>query len=73
MGKKNGSLVFEVENSDFTKSSFSKNNPKTCVMVAVKTEGVALRDSKDPTKNTLFFTHDEWAAFTKGVKANEFK
>lgn len=61
-----------VSDRDFKKSSWSKNNPKTCVMVAKKPEGVALRDSKDRGKRTLFFTHEEWTAFVKGVKSNEF-
>jgi len=63
---------FATKDKDFRKSSWSKNNPKTCVLVAKKTEGVAIRDSKDCTKQTLYFTHDEWTAFTKAVKANEF-
>ena len=63
---------FQVKDEDFTKSSWSKNNPKTCVAVAIKSEGVAVRDTKDSTKQTLFFTHAEWDAFTKGVKSGEF-
>ena len=65
-------LKFETKDDDFTKSSWSKNNPQTCVMAAIKPEGVAIRDSKDPTKKTLYFSHDEWAAFTKGVNGGEF-
>ncbi|OGD67938.1 hypothetical protein A2996_02325 [Candidatus Campbellbacteria bacterium RIFCSPLOWO2_01_FULL_34_15] len=63
---------FVVHDSDFKKSSWSRNNPKTCVMVAIKPEGVAIRDSKDPSKQTLFFSHDEWGAFVQGVKGDEF-
>lgn len=63
---------FKVADQDFVKSTWSKNNPKTCVMVALKPEGVAVRDSKDPARATLFFSHDEWDAFTKGVKGGEF-
>lgn len=63
---------FTVSNDDFTKSSWSKNNPKTCVEVARKTEGVAVRDSKNPDGSTLFFSNEEWDAFVKGVKDNEF-
>ena len=63
---------FKVLDNDFVKSSWSKNNPKTCVLVAVKPEGVAVRDSEDPSKNTLFFTHEEWGAFVAGAKAGEF-
>lgn len=67
-----GPAGFEVRDKDFVKSRWSKNNPKTCVMVAIKPEGVAVRDSKDAGKSTLFFTHDEWTAFVKGVKDGEF-
>ena len=63
---------FPVKNDDFKKSRWSKNNPKTCVEVALKTEGVAVRDSKNPGADPLFFTHSEWEAFTKGVKEGEF-
>jgi hypothetical protein len=63
---------FKTEDTDFRKSSWSKNNPKTCVLVAKNQEGVAVRDSKDNTKRTLYFTHEEWSAFTRAVKANEF-
>lgn len=63
---------FPVTNQDFVKSSWSKNNPKTCVMVARKPEGVALRDSKNPDAGTQFYTNDEWNAFVSGVKSGEF-
>ena len=63
---------FDVKDEEFVKSSWSKNNPKTCVLVAKKPEGVALRDSKDGSHNTLFFNHDEWSAFVNGVKSGEF-
>ncbi len=63
---------FEVKDEDFVKSSWSKNNPKTCVLVAKKPEGVALRDSKDESKKTLFFNNEEWAAFARGVNSGEF-
>ena len=62
----------KVRDKDFKVSSWSKNNPKTCVAVAVKPNGVAVRNSNDSTKNTVFFTQNEWSAFVKGVKNNEF-
>lgn len=63
---------FRVKDDDFVKSSWSKNNPQTCVMVNVQEEFVAIRDSKDESKATLFFSHDEWKAFLKGAEAGEF-
>lgn len=64
---------FPIDDEDFRKSSWSKNNPKTCVMVAIKPEGIAIRDSKDPARNTLFFNHEEWQAFVRGINNGEFE
>lgn len=66
------SFTIPVIDSDFQKSSFSKNNPKTCVLVAVTSGGVAVRDSKDSDRTTLFFKKREWRVFVKAVKAGEF-
>ena len=60
------------KDQDFKKSSWSKNNPKTCVEVAITPNGIGVRDSKDPSKVTLSYTHDEWKAFVNGVKSGEF-
>ena len=60
------------KDEDFRKSSWSKNNPKTCVTVAIDQDGIAVRDSKDPSKATQHYTHDEWKAFLSGAKAGEF-
>lgn len=62
---------FLVEDSDFIVSGWCGNRPK-CVQVAVKPEGVAVRNSNDAGKNTLFFDNDEWGVFVKGVKSGEF-
>lgn len=65
---------FRTVDSDFKKSSFT--NPggiiNVCVAVAIKPQGVAVRNSNDPTRKTVHFTRDEWTAFIKGVKASEF-
>jgi hypothetical protein len=44
-----------------------------CVAVAINKDAVAVRDTKDPTKTTLNFTHEEWEAFIAGVKNGEFE
>ena len=43
-----------------------------CVAVAITSEGVAVRDTKDPTMATLGFTVDEWSVFVDAVKKGEF-
>jgi hypothetical protein len=53
------------------KSAFS-NNTGACVEVADLDGGHAVRDSKNPTGPALTFTATEWAAFTAGVRADEF-
>lgn len=65
---------FDVKDSDFRRPSTCRKVKHVwiCVKVAKKERGVAVRDSKDPSKATLFFTKDEWAAFTQGVKNGEF-
>ena len=62
----------------FFKSSHSNandnsNDNSNCVMVAIRDDVVAVRDSKDPTKTTLTFTRAEWSAFIAGVKGQEFE
>lgn len=56
----------------FRKSSYS-NGSGECVEVAVKhNDGRAVRDSKDHRGPVLHFASSEWAAFVKGVRADEF-
>lgn len=62
---------FPVADADFVKSVRSRIITR-CVAVAKKPEGVAVRDTKDSRKKTLFFTHEEWNAFVAGVKDSEF-
>jgi hypothetical protein len=61
----------EIDQLVWVKSSVSPN-PDTCVEVAQVPGGVALRDSTDPAGPVLGFTHEEWAAFTAGVRGGEF-
>lgn len=70
--KRDGSFQFPVKDSQFKTSSWTGGIIARCVMVAKTRRGVALRDTKDPSKKTLFYTHPEWDAFLKGVKAGEF-
>lgn len=63
---------FKVKDRDFAISSWSKNNPKTCVAVAIKKEGVAVRNSNDSSRDTVYFNHEEWRAFIMGAKSGEF-
>ena len=63
---------FPVKDKDFRKSSASSSGGQLCVAIARKPQGVAVRDTKDRLKTTLFFTHPEWCAFLKGAKAGEF-
>jgi len=54
------------------KSSFSGPNGNACVEIAVLPDGIAVRDSKDPSGPVLRFTNQEWSAFLAGVRADEF-
>ena len=65
---------FPVNDSQFTKSTHSQPGGiiTRCVQVAVTPQGVAVRDSKDPDKETQYYTHEEWGAFVRGVKDGQF-
>ena len=54
------------------KSTYSGSSGGACVEVSVLPEGVAMRDSKDPTGPALIFTAAEWAAFLAGAAAGQF-
>jgi hypothetical protein len=43
-----------------------------CVEVAMTSDAVLVRDSKNPQGAPLAFTTDEWDAFVTGIKAGEF-
>lgn len=60
-----------ISDKDFRKSSYS-NGGTDCVEIAQKDNTIAVRNSKDVNKNTVFFTRSEWEAFVSGVKNNEF-
>lgn len=62
----------KFNDSEFSKASFSQYTPSACVQVAIRKDGIGVRDSKDPDKTTLCFTPGEWQAFIAGVKAGEF-
>lgn len=68
-------MKHDLYGSDLTdlawrKSSFSATD--NCLEVAPVTGGVALRDSKNPTRGPLLFTDTEWRAFVRGARAGEF-
>jgi hypothetical protein len=62
----------DLDNLRWFKSSASAAG--ACVEVAFLPEGkgVAVRDSKDRSRQPHFYTPDEWRAFTAGVKGGEF-
>ena len=64
-----------MESTDSTlnwvKSSLSFSNGN-CVEVAGLTDGIVVRNSKDPLGPVLQFTLDEWRAFVGGIRNGEF-
>lgn len=53
--------------SDFVKSSFSGGNGGNCVEWAFASEGVRVRDTKNPDGPELLFTRTAWDALTAAV------
>jgi hypothetical protein len=56
----------------FRKSSYSPVMTPSCVEVAHHLGKVYVRDSKQPG-NELVFSVEEWTAFIRGVKDDEFE
>jgi hypothetical protein len=56
---------------EFRTSSFTYG-AGNCVEVAFVDDGAMVRDSKHRSGAVLQFTHSEWDAFIKGVRAGEF-
>lgn len=67
---KNDLYVSDLSAVAWRKSSFSATD--NCLEVAAVAGGVALRDSKNPTRGPLLFTDGEWRAFVRGTRAGEF-
>jgi hypothetical protein len=61
----------DLTDAKWFKSSRS-GSQGACVEVAVVTEGVAVRDTKDREGGTLEFTRTEWATFIDGLKTGAF-
>ncbi|MGW1400158.1 DUF397 domain-containing protein [Streptomyces sp. NPDC002405] len=49
---------------DWFKSSYSGSEGDNCIEVALRTEAVLVRDSKDTDRQALAVSPDAWAAFT---------
>lgn len=63
----------DLSRAAWRKSSYSGGNGGNCVEIAELPDGGrAVRDSKDRSGPVLRFTPDEWAAFTAGVRDDEF-
>ena len=60
----------DLSSAEFLKSSFS--GPNGCVEVAIRDDGVAVRDSRNRDGAVLEFSSADWKAFVLGVKAGEF-
>jgi len=69
----NDQAVPAPEGARWRKSSYSNGGANNCVEVATSAGWVGVRDSKLGTDSPILtFTEAEWAAFTSGVKDDEF-
>jgi hypothetical protein len=55
---------------DWRKSSYS-GGQGNCVEVAPLRDGVAVRDSKNPSGPVLRFSANDWQAFVSNIKADK--
>jgi hypothetical protein len=61
------------ENNNIAWRKSSRCGSNACVEVAKVDGQYLVRDSKNPQTAALSFTEAEWAAFTEGVTAGEFR
>lgn len=64
--------LYQLDLTDATWRKSSLSNPHNCVEVALVSGGVAVRDSKNPTRGPLLFDNAEWRAFVRGAAMGEF-
>lgn len=63
-------LITKIKGKEFRKSTFSGESHK-CVGVSITKNDVSIVNT-NTKKEIVSFTHDEWKAFIKGAKNNEF-
>ena len=68
---KSKGMTLDLNGAKWKKSSRS-GSAGHCVEVAFAGDGIAVRDSKNPTGAALIFTPAEWDAFLGGAKDGEF-
>lgn len=67
------SMKYSIEGRIFKKSSYSPVLPNIkCVDVSIGENDVLVTNFSDKDSPILRFKHDEWVAFIKGVKNEEF-
>ncbi len=54
-------------------SSYSTAGSPNCVEGSLAADAVYVRHSRHPADAVIRYTHTEWDAFTRGVKADEFQ
>ncbi|AJT67455.1 hypothetical protein T261_5839 [Streptomyces lydicus] len=65
--RKEDLYAIDLSGANWRKSPFS-NGGEQCVEIAdLPGGGVAVRDSKNPEREALRYTADEWHAFRRGV------
>ena len=62
----------DLSNAEWRRSPESPSGEAGAVEVALLGDGVAVRDSRRPDGDVLFFTPAEWEAFVGGAKQGEF-
>ena len=72
MNTKTVSRGVQSKQEVFKKSSFSDDYGKHCVGVCINESGVYVVNTNESDGPILTFTYDEWHAFVRGVKNNEF-
>lgn len=62
-----------VSATSWSKSSFSQGANANCIEVNLAPDAVYVRHSQHPADAVIRYTHTEWDAFTRSVKADELE
>ena len=65
-------MKLDLSNAEWRRSPGSADGEESAVEVAILPDGVAVRDSRRPDGDVLYFTPAEWDAFVGGAKDGEF-
>lgn len=67
MASKDDLYAIDLKHAEWRSSPYSNGGEQCVELAELPGGGVAIRDSKNPAREPLRYTADEWDAFRRGV------